>query len=53
MKVRRLIKQNTNIEQPHNETTSANTSNSNENNRNNESNTQVIIQLTVNVKKVQ
>ncbi|QKH81661.1 SasC/FmtB family protein [Staphylococcus hominis] len=34
-----INKQNTNIEQPHNETTSANTSNSNENNRNNESNT--------------
>ena len=34
-----INKQNTNIEQPRNETTSANTSNSNENNRNNESNT--------------
>ena len=34
-----INKQNTNIEQPHNETTSANTSNSNENNRNNENNT--------------
>ncbi|NKD53167.1 DUF1542 domain-containing protein [Staphylococcus hominis] len=34
-----INKQNTNIEQPHNETTSANISNSNENNRNNESNT--------------
>uniref|UniRef100_UPI0011A318DE SasC/FmtB family protein n=1 Tax=Staphylococcus hominis TaxID=1290 RepID=UPI0011A318DE len=34
-----INKQNTNIEQLHNETTSANTSNSNENNRNNESNT--------------
>ncbi|MEX3457623.1 SasC/FmtB family protein [Staphylococcus hominis] len=34
-----INKQNTNIEQPHSETTSANTSNSNENNRNNESNT--------------
>ena len=36
-----INKQNTNIEQPHNETTSANTSNSNENNRNNESNTSI------------
>ncbi|TDW08926.1 SasC/Mrp/FmtB intercellular aggregation protein [Staphylococcus sp. AtDRG32] len=34
-----INKQNTNIEQPHSETTSTNISNSNENNRNNESNT--------------
>ena len=34
-----INKQNANIEQPHNETTSANISNSNENNRNNENNT--------------
>ncbi|MBB4833105.1 SasC/Mrp/FmtB intercellular aggregation protein [Staphylococcus hominis] len=34
-----INKPNANIEQPHNETTSANISNSNENNRNNENNT--------------
>ncbi|MBS9539508.1 SasC/FmtB family protein [Staphylococcus hominis] len=34
-----INRQNTNIEQPHSETTSTNISNSNENNRNNESNT--------------
>ncbi|MCE4949822.1 SasC/FmtB family protein [Staphylococcus hominis] len=34
-----INKQNTNIEQPHSETTSTNISHSNENNRNNESNT--------------